>query len=184
MALIVEDGTNVAGANSYADLATLRTYALNRGVTLSVTDSVVEAQAFNSMDFIESFRFRFQGVKTYQAPNNTPQALQFPRSLYRDSGTGIYIDCIQIDNNVIPQQLIDIECQCVMAVEAGVDFANLTQEQKFIIKEEVGPIKVTYADAEQGGGEASIPYISSIQNMLDVLFFACGNGYNFHVVRV
>lgn len=174
MALTVENGTNVANANSYASLSTLRAYALARGVTISAVDATLEAEALKAMDFIESFRSQFQGVKTYQAPTYTPQTLQFPRSYSKDSGTGIYIDCEQIDNDVIPQELINIQCQVVMAIEAGVNFSNYAQAQNFIVKEVIGPIETQYAKPSEGGFQGGVPYIESIQNMLDVLFYPCG----------
>lgn len=42
MAIIVEDGTGVTGANSYISLADARTYATNRGFELSADDTIAE----------------------------------------------------------------------------------------------------------------------------------------------
>jgi hypothetical protein len=184
MTLIVENGTNVANANSYASLITLRAYALARGVTLSVSDPTVEAQTFKAMDYIESFRSQFQGVKTYQSP--TPQALQFPRAQYQNASTayGIFIDCIQIANNVIPIELVNLLCQTVMAVNAGVDFENYNQSQQFITLEKVGPIEARYASPIEGGSSAGVPNVQSLQKMFDVLFYPCGSGSKFMTMRV
>ena len=176
MTIIVEDGSNVANANSYVSLTDLRSYALARGVTLSAVDATLESQVFKAMDYIESFRSRFQGVKSYQSPTYvSPQLLQFPRSEFKDSQLGIYIDCNRIDFDVIPTELINIECQCVMAINAGVNFANFTQSQQFVIKEKIGPLETEYAKPSEGGYQGGVPYIESIQNMFDVLFYPCGN---------
>lgn len=80
MTIIVENGTNVANANSYLSLADIRAYALNRGVTLSPVDATLEPMVFKSMDYIESVGANYQGTPTYTAPDYTPQALQWPRS--------------------------------------------------------------------------------------------------------
>jgi len=74
MALIIEDGTIVAGADSYATLAVLRAYALKRGVTLSAVDADLEVLAIKAMDYIGSFEDKFQSART--DPVN--QLLSFP----------------------------------------------------------------------------------------------------------
>ena len=45
MALIIENGTNVAGANSYATLTEILAFAALRGVTLSAVDATLEILA-------------------------------------------------------------------------------------------------------------------------------------------
>lgn len=208
MTLIVENGTNVPNANSYADLTYIRAYALNRGVTLSVVDADVEAMVFKSMDYIESVASNYQGTKTYTAPTYTPQSLQFPRSaiLYQSiyprtanylfnpylnpnydpdfypyvnyDGIkpspirGIMIDCVRIANNIIPQTLKDLLCQCVLATNIGIDFANYGQEQKFAIMEKVGPLEAQYSDKFGKTGEI---LISSINKYFRTLTCGCGS---------
>lgn len=186
MTIIVEDGSNVPNANSYLSLANIRTYASARGVTLSPVDATLEPLVIKAMDYIESKREYYQGMKTYPT-----QSLQFPRSeiLYSDYYTGnvadtigIMIECVRIDNDVIPQILKDILCQVTMAINAGVDFANYGQSQQSIIKEKVGPLEVQY---ENGGYIVGQPEIDSIDEMFDVLFYPCGNNDSFlRTVRV
>lgn len=175
MTLIVENGTNVPNANSYLSLVDIRAYCTNRGVTLPV-DALLEPMVFKAMDYIESFGTDYQGMITYPT-----QALQFPRAeiLYADyfqgavsSSYGIMINCSRIVNNIIPKALKDLLCQCVLAVNAGVDFANLIQTQKFTTKEKVGPLEVTYSDKY---GIAGVPDIDSIDTYLDTLMYPCGN---------
>lgn len=185
MTLIVEDGSNVPNSNSYLSLADIRSYALIRGVTLSVVDATLEPLVHKSMDYIESFRDSFQGVQTY-----TDQSLQFPRSeiSYQDgyvaSDLGIMIDCRRIDNDVIPKILKDMLCQCVMAVNSGVDFYNYSQEQKFVTSEQVGPLKQTFASPAEGGSSAGVPYIESIMNMMNILIYPCSDGSFLTTMRV
>ena len=106
MALIVEDGTQVANADSYGSLSGLKTFASRRGNDLasSYTDTQLEAAMIRSMDWIESKRDKFQGDKV-----STAQALQWPRS-------GACIDKTLVATNAIPQELIS--AQYFLAIEA------------------------------------------------------------------
>jgi hypothetical protein len=188
MTIIVEDGSNVANSNSYLSLNDIRTYASLRGVTLSVVDATLEPMVIKAMDYIESFRDQFQGMQTYD-----DQSLQWPRSEieyvdetigYVASSLGIMIDCRRIDPDVIPKVLKDLLCQCTMAVNAGIDFANFSQEQKFVTSEQIGPLKQTYANPTEGGSTSGVPYIESIMNMIDILLYPCNDGVFLRTVRV
>ncbi len=55
MAIVVEDGTQVAGANSYVSESDLTTYASDRGVALSETESVLIIKA---MDYLNTLRYQ------------------------------------------------------------------------------------------------------------------------------
>lgn len=160
-ALVPEDGSNVTGANSYATLTQIRAYALSRGITITAVDADADILAIKAMDYIESFRNRFKGVKTY-----LDQVLQFPRASYRDSGLGIWIDDIQIADDEIPQELINIQCETVMAINAGVDFKNYNQKQKFIVEQKVGPLSQKFSESI---GTSNNVTVTSISHMIDVL---------------
>lgn len=186
MALTIETGLNVPNANSYLDLTAIRAYASARGVTLSVVDATLEPLVIKAMDYIESFRSEFQGMRTFPT-----QPLQWPRAeiSYTDfylgqiaSEYGIMIDCVTIANNVIPQQLKDVLCQVVMAINAGVNFANYNQDQKFIIEEKVGPLSWKFSES---GGDGTSISVGSIDDMMDILLYPCGNdGSVLRTVRV
>lgn len=209
MTLIVEDGSNVANANSYLSLTDIRAYATSRGITLPV-DALLEPMVFKSMDYIESVGSNFQGTPRYTAPDYTAQSLQWPRAailyescypnsifpfynpyLYPDyaydrrvfppinskgikpSPTyGVMIDCVRIANNVIPKALKDLLCQCVLATNVGIDFANYGEEQKFVTKEKVDVLEVTYSEKFGKNGEI---LISSINKYIKTLTCACGD---------
>lgn len=73
MALVVEDGTGVEGANSYLTVAELRAFAGDRGLTLPVADSDVEPLLVKATDYLE--------LKSYigdRASDN--QGLSWPRT--------------------------------------------------------------------------------------------------------
>lgn len=75
MALVVETGAGVVGANSYVDLAYLNAYHLARGNAAwdEALDEEKEAAAIRAMAYIETFRFKGQRVAVEQACN-------FPRT--------------------------------------------------------------------------------------------------------
>lgn len=124
--IVVEDGTEVSGANSYVTTAELATYADERGVTITGTAADLLIQA---MDYLEQQNFK--GVK-----NTSTQALQWPRY-------NVYIDSYYVTSTTIPQLLKDAECEIALAIDAGNN--PLATIDRVARKEKVGPIEVEYA---------------------------------------
>lgn len=104
MALIIENGSGVAGANTYASVAALREYAALRGITLPVDDPSCEVLLIKAMDYFDSV-VGWQGVKAN--PNNP---LDFPR-------TGVVVDGVTLPSTAIPSILI--QAQVTLATEAN-----------------------------------------------------------------
>lgn len=145
MAIVVEDGTGLSTANSYISEAELTTYATNRGVTISGTNSEL---IYKAMDYLESFKFI--GVKYSKA-----QALQFPR-------VGVVIDRFVIDYNEIPQLLKDAQAEICLSIDSGDNpLENQTRETK---SEKVDVITVEYTDTAR----ASV-YLTAAHAKLDKL---------------
>lgn len=152
MAIVIEDGTQVAGANSYVTEAELTAYATARGITLTGTAEPLLIQA---MDYIESRRFK--GDKMTKA-----QPLQWPRS-------GVYVDGYLIENDEIPGKLKSAQLALAVAIDAGNNpLATSTQAVK---REKVDVIEVEYQD-----GTSSSPYIASVQAYLSDLIIP-GSGF-------
>lgn len=170
MALIIEDGTVVANANSYVTLVEARAYALARGVTLSGTDSEVEILAIKAMDYLEAQRGKYQGRKT--DPDN--QVLQWPRK-------EVYIDCDEVvDQNTIPQELKDAQCQLIIEGHNSVVLQpNLTSGE--VRREKLPHLEIEYNDK---GGSSVSPVMTAVRSLLDPLFFRCGNKFSLHTIRV
>lgn len=99
MALIVEDGSIVADADSYGTVSGLKNFAAKRGTDLTenYTDAQLEVAMIKATDYLESKRDRYQGEKV-----DSTQSLQFPRS-------GVYVDNILIATNAIPNELISAQ---------------------------------------------------------------------------
>ncbi len=107
--IVVEDGTIVTDSNSYVSTADILEYAALRGVTIPNADDIAEIYVYKAMDYLETLLY--QGSKT---DVTTPQMLQWPRKC-------VYIEDLLIADNIIPQQLINAECELVMAIYAGFD---------------------------------------------------------------
>jgi len=109
MALIVEDGTVVAGAEVYADLDYINSYLAGKGYTswnpLSEFDQ--ESAARRAMSFIDGFDF-------LGSRSSDTQTLEFPRvEIYYPSGIEML--------GIIPTELKNAFCEAtyVESVSAG-----------------------------------------------------------------
>lgn len=157
MALVVEDGTGVAGADSYADLATLRAYAARRGVTLSADDATLEPFAYKAMDYLDDYGVGL-GVLVWPA---SPTTL-----------------CGQ-DPITALDRLVNLQAQLCIEQHNGVDLAPapiaVTSAGGAIIEETVGPITTKYSassvstvDNVDANGRPIIPSIAA-----RLLWFSC-----------
>lgn len=132
MALIVEDGTGLANANSYCASAAADSYHSDRGnATWAALTSGQKSEALiKATDYIEQVYFgRWQGDK-----KTTTQALAFPRS-------GVFVENQYLDNDAVPTALANA-C-AVLAVKASADdlISDLTQT---VVREKVDVIEVEY----------------------------------------
>ena len=157
MAIVVEDGTIVSGANSYVSEAELTTYATARGVTLT---GDTEELLIKAMDYVEQLSFKgFKRLST--------QPLQFPRA-------NLVIDDYLIDLDVIPTILKEGLMEVAMSIDNGEDpLADVTRVKQSAT---VGPISVTYA---QGGSSTTL--VRKIHNKLKKLISS--TPLSFDVVR-
>ena len=172
MALIVEDGTGVVGANSFASVATIRALADARGDHLApASDAAVERYAIKAMDMLQGFRARYQGAKTYPTTINP---LQWPR-------TGVKIDCEAIGADAVPQQMVDAQCVLTCVQGGGVDICPIGTTA-FITEDTIGPITTKFSD-KHGGTPGDRPVIPAVDDLLAPLFTACGQGNLFVTVR-
>lgn len=180
MAIIVEDGTGVANANSYVTLAEARDYAQNRGVTLPADDAAASALLFPAMDYIESFRARYQGRKTYPTEAHpAPQALQWPR-------VGVSIDGQPWPADMIPAELKAAQSQMIMEVMAAGGAAAIAPVQtgKVVKKEKVDVIEREFMTYAELGGvtPGAVPTYPAVDWLLEPLF--SGNGRFITTVRI
>ena len=126
--IIVENGTVVAGANSYVSEADLTAYAADRGVTLTTALDVLIIKA---MDYIESLSFI--GDKHTEA-----QPLQWPRD-------EVYIDRYYIERETIPKELKKGVYTAALAIDAELDPLRIIE--RATKREKVDVIEVEYMDS-------------------------------------
>ena len=139
MALIIEDGSLLTGANSFVSVSEVRAYASARASTLSDNDADVEVSAIKASDYIKSLRHRFKGQEIV-----AEQALPFPR-------LNIVVNGFDIPSTTVPQGIKDACCQLALESAAGVDLLPTTSGQ-ITTKEKVGPLETTFSDRSAHDG--------------------------------
>jgi hypothetical protein len=155
MTLIVEDGSIVADAETYASVSDLQAYVAKRGVSVSNKPADQEILLVKSMDFLRGLNYI--GDRT----NPTVQVLDWPRA-------GAWIENWLIRNNEIPRQLIYAQCAIAVEVANGIDVLPTqdVQDPGQIIEEEVGPIRTVYAN---NGVVRRVPAMAKAEVFLRVL---------------
>ena len=136
MALVIEDGTGVAGANRYVNVADAQAWVAARGLAFTGADSVIEQRLLMAMDLIESYRSRFRGSKTLST-----NPLQWPR-------TAAFVDDVELDDDVIPEELRSAQIQ--LAYEAQTTTLQPSGTGREVLEETVDVITTKYA--ERGSG--------------------------------
>jgi hypothetical protein len=134
MTLIIEDGTGVAGAISYATVAEARLYASIRGLTLPVADAAVETALVKACDYLQSLEDQFKGTRTTPAT----QPLAWPRTR-----VFLFGQTLSLDDATIPQQLKSAQCQ--LAYDAVSTDLLPQGTGREILSEGIGPLSTTYA---------------------------------------
>ena len=169
--ITVEDGSNVANANSFVTIAEARSYAVERGVSLSATDDDVAVQIIKAKDYLESFANRYQGEIA-----NEDQSLQWPR-------IDVYISGSEnaFPSNAIPKQLKSAQCATVLAINEGVDIMPNYSASNFVTEETVGPITTKYADPTKVG---IVPTLTAVDSLLTPLFGSTATGLAIRTTRV
>lgn len=131
MALIVEDGSIVANANSYSSVADFRTWAESRGKTIGA-DATVEAAILRAMDYFESLGF--VGYKSTRE-----QRLQWPRNR-------VIIDGYSVESDEIPDEVLNALYEITLGELEG-DSA-LSATERSTISEKIGEIEIRYSEGE------------------------------------
>lgn len=131
MALIIEDGTIVANADSYVTLAAYQAYGAARGWTLGTDDAADEINLRRAFDGINR-QWSYRG----ELVNEATQAGAWPR--YMSAFSSGYV----VPSNEIPQRVKDAQCELAYLVQGGLDlFATIgSSTTSEMIK--VGPITI------------------------------------------
>ena len=134
MPLIVENGTGVPDANSFATLEQARSFATDRGVTLPA-DGTLTAYLVKATDYLKSLSY--QGTKKHAGEEYLP----WPR-------TGLTLDDEDFADTVIPRDILNAACQLCIEQFNGVELAP-TATGAAVKREKVGPLETEYAGSSR-----------------------------------
>jgi len=174
MALIIEDGSIVAGANSFVTVQEVRDYCSARGLELLVdgnpaTDAQIEILIIKATDYLGYLEPRFQGHR-YDPEN---QELPFPRSCILFHGADI--------GGLIPKVLKDALARLAFD-SSGQDLLTTVSASSSgeIVKEKVGPLEVQY---DPNSNNQNQPEFTSAMALLEPLF-GSGSGSSGHGINI
>jgi hypothetical protein len=165
MALIIEDGTEVDGAQSYAAATDLATYADLRDVTLTVVESEREALLMKAMDALQGRCWKGERV-------TTTQDLAWPRY-------GVYRDNQLLPSDEIPRELFYGQMALALAaIDSDLTPTFDANAKGPIIEETVhGAVTRRYANP---GRVLPVAAVSDAEALLRVLMCSAG----LRVVRI
>lgn len=111
MAIIVENGTIVTGANSFVTRAEYITYAASVGITIA-SDTAADIELIKSGEFINA---QEGGLIGYKVDRN--QAMAYPRN-------DLILEGFSWAENEIPRQVILCQMALALDIHAGIDPYN------------------------------------------------------------
>lgn len=151
MAFVVEDGTGLEAANSYAAVSALDSYASERGIELPATEGSKQRLLILATEYADSlYAGRWSGQKS-----KARQSLQWPR--YGASLSGHALDW-----SAIPRGIAQAICQLASDIHAG-GSVNAVSDGTRIIREKVDVLEIQYAD---NGGNIARPAFPKFEAMI------------------
>lgn len=167
MALIIEDGSVVVGANSYVTLNELTEYAAARKIELSTAEDDLIALLLESYDFVSTYEDYFAGIRV----SPLEQTGAWPRK-------EVVVYGAQFPENEIPTLVKTAQIQIAVAASTGIALFP-SQTSASVSRETVGPITTVYAT---DWVDSSLPVFSNVEATLGPLFD--NSGSYLRVVRV
>lgn len=167
MALTIEDGSIVTGANSYITVAEYNAWADARfgsgRSTAPADDTATEQLILRAMDYFETQSFKGAIVQE-------DQPLQFPRY-------GLVIDGYVKDSDEIPKEVKTSIYELAYANELSI--GQLNTEERTVKREKIDGIEVEYAD-----NSSSSDYSPAISMTMRKLLSNGGGMTSFRTFRV
>lgn len=139
MALIIEDGSIVANADSFVSRADFITYAAAKGVTIA-DDAATDVLLVKAGQYINSLESQLKGDLV-----DRDQSMSYPRE-------HLYIEGWYWENNEIPRQVILAQQELALDLNDGVDLYNRPANPNLIAKKEKvhGAVEVEYFGKDSG----------------------------------
>lgn len=138
MALIVETGAVVAGAESYATIAQANAYHMNyNNAAWDAADSEVQEAALRKATAYIDGRYRFRGERA-----SSLQVLAWPR-------VAVAVGGYELPYSAIPAKLVAATCELALRALTGELVADVTTQHVESVR--VGPISRTMSAPGNGG---------------------------------
>lgn len=168
MALIVETGQIIAGADSYVSLADAREMAVKLGWDLPVDDGEAEIALRNGTMYIGLQEPSMCGRRVSQS-----QSLSYPRQ-------GVKLFGYPVSSTTIPVQVIQAQIAAAVEYGAGSD-VRANDDGRITSMERVeGAVTVQYFDNGNNGNTITI---TKAMDALRPLLCGNNNGFEFNVYR-
>jgi len=133
--LIIEDGTQVVGSNSYASDTEYKSYAALRGQTVSATQPEREANLIAAMDYLKATEGSTQGRRV-----SSTQSLPFPR-------VGVWLYGYSVTSTTIPSEIKTAQLEAALFAESEALLSNSTGDN--VKRQKLDVMEVEYF----GGGK-------------------------------
>ncbi|MDQ1921631.1 DnaT-like ssDNA-binding protein [Massilia pseudoviolaceinigra] len=135
MSLIVEDGTGLAGAESYASVAAADARCASLGVAswAALAEAAKEIALRKAAIFMATYRTRWAGRRMYQH-----QALDWPRY-------GVKVDEFYVLSTIVPLDVVNACIDLAARAGSGEDLMpDLDTGSNVIKKDKVGPLETEF----------------------------------------
>ena len=170
MALIVEDGSVVAGADSFISLADARTMAANYGWSLPVDDTEAERALRNGAQYVDLQEARFGGSRV-----SASQTRSWPRTGASNSYG------FDIDDDVVPTQAQCGQVAAAAEYGAGTDVRASTDGKMVQSEEVVGAVKQSFFN--NGKTDLTVAITRALDCLKPLMISSGGSLLNFRVGR-
>ena len=130
MALIIEDGSQVANANSYVTDAEYTDYATLKGLTVGANAAKREVELLRAMDYLQDFESSMQGTRA-----SSTQGVSFPRY-------NVVLYSYLLASDFIPKELKNSQFEAAAYAHTGTLILN--ESIKNVSKERLGDLEVNY----------------------------------------
>jgi hypothetical protein len=137
MALIIEDGSIVAGANTYVSRADYIAFAASVGVAIP-DDEAADVELVKAAQFINSKEGRLKGSRV-----SRDQPLAYPRK-------DLELEGWSWSSSEIPRQVLSCQLNLALDVHAGVDLFNPAPATTSAVKRKrvEGVVEIEYATSD------------------------------------
>jgi hypothetical protein len=160
MAFVVEDGSGLATATSFAAVAAFRTWAADRGLTVPTPDAECQAALVRASDYVsDATLFRYIGTKA-----NYAQGLAWPRAQASER------DGVEIPATVVPPLVLRATFAAAYAATSGAAlFPTLDNGGAMVTNKRIDVLSTSWAAAGGGMPASARALITEVRAMLGTL---------------